>query len=41
MGHKVSNILTDNAANMVKTFNISLPGFEMGSTDLQMKVKAM
>ena len=28
IGHKVSNIVTDNAANMVKVFNFSLPGFE-------------
>ena len=32
IGHKVSNIVTDNAANMVKAFNFSIPGFEMGST---------
>ena len=31
IGHKVSNIVTDNAANMVKAFNFPLPGFESGS----------
>ena len=30
IGHKVSNIVTDNAANMVKAFNFPLPGFESG-----------
>ena len=31
IGHKVSNIVTDNAANMVTTFNASISGFEMES----------
>lgn len=28
IGHKVSNIVTDNASNMIKAFSFSLPGFE-------------
>ena len=32
IGHKVSNIVTDKATNMVKAFNFSMPDFEMGST---------
>ena len=32
IGHRVSNIVTDNATYMVKAFNFSMPEFEMGST---------
>ncbi|XP_045172971.2 zinc finger BED domain-containing protein 4-like [Mercenaria mercenaria] len=32
IGHKVSNIVTDNAANMLKAFNCPLPGFDESQT---------
>lgn len=33
IGHKVSNIVTDNASNMIKAFSFSLPGFDKPTTD--------
>ena len=32
IGHKVTNIVTNNATNMVYALNLSIPGFEIGST---------
>ena len=33
IGHKISNIVTDNPANMLKAFNFPMPGFESQSNE--------